>query len=422
MSSPLALLGGTPVTTAPSPHHTWPPIDDDTKDAVARQLATSISIYDRSGVIEDLENALKSYFGVKHALLTSSGTAALHSMYAACGIELGDEVIVPAYTFHATVSPLFHLGAIPVLADCDESGNISANDVAARITPRTVAIVATHMWGLPASLVALRALADRHDLMLLEDGSHAHGASSTGGRKVGTGGRAAAFSMNGPKPLSAGEGGFILTNDDEVFYRALLHGHYNKRCRAEIPSEHPMHDYSITGMGLKLRIHPLAAAVALQQLSRLDDYLDGRERVANHLCEQLGGLPSLATPLVPKSHRASWYGFPISYQPEELDGLPIATVHKALLAEGLIDVDRPGSTRPLNQLALFQNPEPLFPFHPGARQIRYKTGDFPVAEALHHNTLKLPVWHDPDDQPIADAYVEGFRKVITNHHDLKGRS
>lgn len=224
--------------------------------------------------------------------------------------------------------------------------------------------------------------------------------------------------QHGLKPLSAGEDSFILTKDDEIF----LHGHYNKRCRAEIPSGHALHDYSVTGMGLKLRIHPLAAAIARQQLTRLDGYLDGREQTANHLCEQLGGLPGIATPLVPRSHRASWYGFPLIYQPHELDGLPIAAVHKALLAEGLVDVDRPGSTRPLNQLTLYQNPEPLFPFHPGAKRIQYTTGDFPIAESLHHHTLKLPVWHHADDQPTVDSYVEGFRKVITNHHHLKGQS
>src|SRR5690606_17375189 len=116
-SSSLALLGAAPSVTTPGPHFTWPPITEETTKAVTDQLAAGISIYDRSGVIEELEDALASYHGVRHAVLTSSGTAALYSMYAACELGPGMEVIVPAYTFFATVTPLLHLGAVPVLAD-----------------------------------------------------------------------------------------------------------------------------------------------------------------------------------------------------------------------------------------------------------------------------------------------------------------
>ncbi|MFD6072674.1 DegT/DnrJ/EryC1/StrS family aminotransferase, partial [Amycolatopsis lurida] len=279
MTGELALLGGTPVISEPGPHFSWPPLDDHTDLRVLAQLQRSISIYNRSGVISELETALEDYFGVRHAVLTSSGTAALHSAYVAAGVGPGDEVIVPAYTFLATVTPLLHLGAIPVLADSDGTGNLSVADVAARITPKTVAVMATHLWGVPADIAGLRALADEHNLLLLEDGSHAHGAA-VAGRKVGSVGDIAAFSLNGPKPLSAGEGGFVLTNSDEVYYRILMHGHYNKRCKSEIPPSHPLHRYAVTGMGLKFRIHPLAAAIALDQLERLDSYLIGRAEIA----------------------------------------------------------------------------------------------------------------------------------------------
>ncbi|MGH3773349.1 MAG: aminotransferase class I/II-fold pyridoxal phosphate-dependent enzyme [Pseudonocardiaceae bacterium] len=125
MNSHLALLGDTPVITASAPHFSWPPITDGTTKAVFTQLHESISIYDRSGVVAELEDALCDYFEVQHAVLTSSGTAALHSTYVASFIEPGDEVIVPAYTFLATVTPLLHLGAVPILADCDDTGNVS---------------------------------------------------------------------------------------------------------------------------------------------------------------------------------------------------------------------------------------------------------------------------------------------------------
>lgn len=246
--SPLALLGGEPAVTAAGPHFTWPPIDEETVADVVEQLKTSISIYDRSGVIARLEEHLASYFGVQHAVLTSSGTAALYDLYAGCRIRPGDEVIVPAYGFFATVTPLLHLGAVPVLADCDEYGNLDPADVSRRITHRTFAIAVTHLWGMPADVTALRVLADEHEILLLEDGSHAHGAS-VHGKKVGTFGHAAAFSMNGPKPLSAGEGGFVLTDDADTYYRVLLHGQYNKRCRNEIPKDHRLYPYAVKRHG-----------------------------------------------------------------------------------------------------------------------------------------------------------------------------
>ena len=245
MTSRLALHGGTPTITDAAPHFSWPPLTDRTTKSVLDQLRDSISIYDRSGVIARLEDALCDYFGVRHAVLTSSGTAALHSLYAACHLGPDTEVIVPAYTFFATATPLLHLGATPVLADCDEHGNLDPGDVARRITDRTAVIVATHMWGTPANMDALRALAEECGLTLLEDASHAHGAR-LGAGKVGTLGRAAAFSMNGPKPLSAGEGGFVLTDDDDVYRMVLLHGHYNKRCLRELPRDHRHYRYAVT--------------------------------------------------------------------------------------------------------------------------------------------------------------------------------
>ncbi|WP_376770557.1 DegT/DnrJ/EryC1/StrS family aminotransferase [Lentzea indica] len=386
---------------------------------MVEQLGENISIYDRSGVVAELEDALANYFGVKHAVSMSSGTAALHAAYAACLIEPGDEVIVPAYTFFATATPLLHLGAIPVLADCDETGNISVTEVASKITPNTVAIVATHMWGIPANLPALRALANEHHLILLEDGSHAHGASLDG-QKVGSFGQAAAFSMNGPKPLSAGEGGFVLTSDDDTYFRLLLFAHYNKRCRSEIPSSHTLHRFAVTGMGLKFRIHPLAAAFALDQLTHLDEYLAGRAQVAALLCNELKEVAGISVPQLPSKHQAAWYGLPLTYVPDELGGITVERFHKALLAEGLSEVDRPDSTCPLNQLPLFQCPAALFTHQREFARLRYQPGGFPVAELVHHNTLKLPVWHREEDVPLARAYVRGIQKVVEHHHDLKG--
>ncbi|MEU1424870.1 DegT/DnrJ/EryC1/StrS family aminotransferase [Kitasatospora sp. NPDC005751] len=416
MTSSLALLGGKPAVTVAGPHFTWPPIGESTRAMVAAQLDTSVSIAGRSGIVADLEDALQEYFGVRHAVTTSSGTAALHSTYWAAGIQAGDEVIVPAWTFHATASPLFHLRAVPVLCETDPDGNIDPNRVEELITPRTRAIMVTHLWGKPADMSDIVVVADAHGLIVLEDGSHAHGAGIAG-RKVGTFGLASAFSLNGPKPLSGGEGGFVLTDDDDTYRRVIMFAHYNKRAKGEIPEGHPLARYAVTGAGLKFRIHPLAAAIALDQLSRLDGYLAGRAEVARHLTGRLAGVPGLKVVEMPDGVVPSWYGLTLTYRPDELGGLSLDRFHQALTAEGASEFDRPGSTCPLNQLALYQQPGVLFPGHPHSHR-RYEAGDFPVAERVHAHTIKLPVWHREQDLKLAGQYIRAAIKVSDHHKEL----
>ncbi|MEU6261734.1 DegT/DnrJ/EryC1/StrS family aminotransferase [Saccharopolyspora shandongensis] len=414
--SPLALLGGPPAVTAQGPHFTWPHITQADHDAVAGQLADAVSIPDRSGIVAELEDALAAYLGVRYVVTTCTGTAALHSMYAATGIGPGDEVIVPALTFHATATPLLHLGARPVLADTDSHGQLDLRDAAHRLTPRTKAVIAVHLWGIPENRELLRAFADEHRLLLLEDGSHAHGATWNGHR-TGTFGAAAAFSLNGPKPLSAGEGGFLATDDTEVYYRALLHGQFNTRCRREIPAGHPLARFAITGMGLKLRIHPLAAALAHSQLHRLDDHLAGRRALASRFRDALDDVPGIHMPHVPVQARPSWYALPLRYDPAELGGLPIQRFLEALHAEGATAVDLPGSTRPLHTHPLLQNPGALLPGYPDRHDPAVE-GDFSHADTVHSTTMKMPVWDQREDRPLVDTYTAAITKVATHAKDL----
>ncbi|MFI1800574.1 DegT/DnrJ/EryC1/StrS family aminotransferase [Streptomyces sp. NPDC020379] len=411
----LALLGGAPAVPVPGPHFVWPPITEADRQAVARQLETAVSIPDRSGVIADLEDALASYLGVRHVVTTCTGTAALHSMYAAAGIGPGDEVIVPALTFHATATPLFHLGAHPVLADVDDRGQLDLEDAARRLTSRTKAVVAVHLWGQPEDMDALVSFAHEHGLMLLEDGSHAHGATWNR-QMVGTFGTASAFSLNGPKPLSAGEGGFVATDDTELYYRVLLHGQYNKRCRREIPAAHPLARYAVTGMGLKLRIHPLAAALTRTQLTRLEDRLAGRREVAARMSAVLDGVPGIRVPEVSAAARPSWYALPLRYESAELGGLPLVRFLDALRAERAVEADQPGSTCPLHTHPLFQVPGDLLPGYADRQSL--PVGSFPAADHIHATTLKLPVWHHEDDVHLADAYTTAIAKVAIHAKDL----
>lgn len=170
-------------------------------------------------------------------------------------------------------------------------------------------------------------------------------------------------------------------------------------------------------MGLKHRIHPLAAAIALDQLGHLDDYLTGRKHIATHIADRLDGLPGIVAPRPGPETRSSWYGMALQYRPEDLGGIPVERIHQALLAEGCRDIDRPGSTCPLNQLELFQTPGTLFPDHAG--EFAYRPGEFPHAEHLHHHTLELPVWHREHDLPLVDRYLDAIEKVIHHAHHLK---
>jgi len=178
----LALLGGDPVVpNAPSVR--WPPVTEDDARLVADMaLAGELSYYGRrEGHVRELEDKFNAYLGTRYALATSSGTAALHSAYFGLGLEPGSEVLAPTYTFLATVMPLFVVNAVPVLVDADPTtGNIDPGDLERHVTDRTRAIVVTHLWGNPVDMPAIMEIARRRGLMVVEDCSHAHGATCDG--------------------------------------------------------------------------------------------------------------------------------------------------------------------------------------------------------------------------------------------------
>ncbi len=410
----LAIFGGKKSVTSESPHYIWPRITKKTEEAVLKQLHSSISIYDRSGIIEHLEKKFSEMHETKHALLTNSGTMALFSLFFGAGLKKGDEVICPAYTFHATITPLFFTGAIPVVADCKQDGNIDPADIKRKITKKTKAIIVTHMWGIPCDMDEIVKIAKENKLLLFEDCSHAH-FSKYKGKYVGTFGDAAAFSLQGQKTLTGGEGGILITNNDDIFYKALLLGHYNKRCKKEIPDDNPIHKYALTGMGLKLRIHPLAAAIAHEQLDSVQTTIEIRDIIAKKIINELKDLKGIRVPEL-KDKESTWYSLVIQYVPEELDGIPFKKFYEALLEEGCAELDHPGSTMPLNITSLFQDPSLLFPNYAG--ELNYKEKDFPNAEKFYANALKLPVWHDLKDMKIVESYIHAFKKVIKNYKEL----
>jgi dTDP-4-amino-4,6-dideoxygalactose transaminase len=412
----LAIKGGKKTIKANGPHYIWPPISKSTDGNVLRQLHKSISIYDRSGIFSEFEDVFARMHQRKFALLCSSGTLAIHSMYVAAGFSFGDEVICPAYTFFATVTPLLHTGAKPILCDSNETGNIDPEEIEKLITPRTKGVVVTHMWGIPCQMKKISDICKRHNLLLLEDCSHAHGAI-VDDKPVGSYGHLAAWSLQGPKNVSGGEGGILTMDDAEFYYKSLLLGHYNKRCKQEIPSNHPLYKFSTTGMGLKYRAHPLAISIALENLLKLKEYKKVRSYFAEKIINELSSLDAISAPQYNLGTEPSWYGLVFQYKKERLRGLPINKFFEALKAEGLVEVDLPGSTAPLNLLPLFNEPQSLFPVYL-KDPFSYKEGDFPVAESFYRNAIKMPVWANASDEKMVDLYIEGIKKVIKNYTDL----
>lgn len=412
----LAIRGGVKTLSLKGPHYIWPPITKAAERAVLKQLRTSVSLYDRSGIFEQFENSFAAYHEKDYALLTSSGTAAIHSMFIAAGFEEGDEVICPAYTFFATVTPLLFTGAKPVLCDCDINGNIDPQEIEQKITPKTKGIVITHMWGIPCQMDRIVEICRKHKLLLLEDCSHAHGARYNR-KTVGSFGDMAAWSLQGPKNVSGGEGGIMVTNNEEFYYRALLFGHYNKRCKQEIPSTHPLYRYATTGMGLKYRAHPLAVALAFETFKRLDTHLATRDTFVKKMITAFQDVPGLVPPHITDDIQPSWYALVFQYQSEAFQGLPLEKFFEAIQAEGLLEADHPGSTAPLNLLPLFQNPTKLFPVYEN-NTFSYSPGEFPRAEKFYQNAIKFSVWAEKRYTRMVIAYIRGTKKVIDNYQQL----
>jgi len=403
----LAIHGGSPVLNREGPHFVWPRITPAIEAAVLRQLRTSTSIKDRSGVVAELEDKFARYYATRWALSHSSGTMAIFAMFDALGLSPGDEVICPNYTWFATASPLAYLGLVPVFCDADEHGNLDPERVTELIGERTRALIVTHMWGMPCDMAPLVRLCQSRGLELLEDCSHAHGASYHGA-KVGTFGAAAVWSMQAAKLVSAGEGGMLLTDREDLYVRATLAGHYNRRCKQEIALDHPLREFWQTGFGLKLRAHPLALAMANEQFDHLDAWLLQKRRFAQQMQDSWREFRFLRLPLE-KECQSAWYVFALRFD-EVQARVSRTTFHRALLAEGLTDVDVPELTGPIAQLPLFQNLARARPaFFP--RATRVASDAFPVSKRLWRETLTVPVWTEPDDAVLVERYIEGVRKV-----------
>jgi 8-amino-3,8-dideoxy-alpha-D-manno-octulosonate transaminase len=216
--------------------------------------------------VEQLEEAFAVHMGVARAIAVSSGTAALMSGLAGIGVGPGDEVIVPAYTWIASASAVAMMGAIPILAEVDDSLTLDSTDVARKVTSRTKAIMPVHMRGAPARMDELLSLAREHGLRVIEDAAQANGGSYRG-KWLGSLGDVGCFSLQFNKIITCGEGGMVITSDEEVYKRAVMFHDTIGGLRNNIPTEEIM-------LGMNFRMPELTGAVALVQLGRLDGLVE----------------------------------------------------------------------------------------------------------------------------------------------------
>ena len=269
------------MTSAPIPL-SRPPVDDEIKQAVLAAMESRQWILGPE--CREFEREFARYVGVKHAVLTNSGTAALWMAFRALGVKAGDEILVPSHTAFPTVEAICFAEATPVFVDIDEWYGMDVADAAAKVTPRTVGVVPVHIYGQPVDVPGVRELASRFGLWNVEDCCQAHGAAWDG-KYVGSFGRAAAFSFYPSKNLTVmGDGGALVTDDDEIAARTRRlrdHGRLNKDVHAEV--------------GFNLRFNEMQAAVGRVLLRRLDAMNDRRRAIAARYTAALRGLP-LALP------------------------------------------------------------------------------------------------------------------------------
>lgn len=260
------------------PRHKWPIITDKIiKSTIEYLRGGTLGEYEEeSGPLIEFEQEFSAYIGVNKSLLCSSGTSALLSAYFAIGIQPDDEVLVPAFTFVATVSPLLFLGAKIVFVECEnENGNINLNDLSKKITQKTKAIVVTHNGGVPVNMGPIMRLKKQYGFSLIEDCARALG-SEYRGKRVGSFGDISCFSLQEKKIVFGGEGGIATTNNDSLYERMVLLGHYfRSRSQTHINID-ANKIFSETGLGLNLSIHPLAAIIAKESFNSLEDTISSR--------------------------------------------------------------------------------------------------------------------------------------------------
>ncbi len=324
--SKLAINGGTTVKTSPFPK--WPVYGEKESEALNKVLHSGVWGTLGSEVLAFNESFAK-YQDAKYGLAVTNGTATLEIILRALEIGISDEVIVPPYTFNATVSAVLMAGATPVFADIEsDTFNMDPAMAEKSVTKNTKAIIPVHIGGRPCDMDAITAIADKHGLYVIEDAAQAHG-SEWKGRKVGSIGNAGSFSFQASKNLTAGEGGFITTNDEELYDKCFSIHHCGRDMKNGLWYDHPF-------MGTNARMTEWQAAILNVQMENLDSQLETRMKNAAYLNKRLQEIP--CTGILKQDDRitkCSNHLFIFRYFADKCKDLPRDKFLAALKAEGI---------------------------------------------------------------------------------------
>ena len=312
----LAIEGGPPLRTAPLPP--WPHFARDEIEAVSRVLASGKANYWTGAETTSFESEFAELVGTRYAVALANGSVALELALHALGIGPGDDVVVPARSFVASASCVVLRGARPVFADVDaRSGNITAETVAAVLTPRTRAVIAVHLGGWPCDMDPLMQLAGERNFFVIEDCAQSHGATY-GGRMTGSIGQIGAFSFCQDKIMTTGgEGGMLVTDDETLWARAWAYKDHGKSYDAVFNRDHPpgfrwLHE----SFGTNWRMTEMQAAIGRRQMYKLAEWLALRRAYAQLLARELAGTPGLEVRTHPPGH--AFYKFYAFVDPAQL--------------------------------------------------------------------------------------------------------
>jgi perosamine synthetase len=407
-----AILGGDrAITLDQEDALRWPIITTEDEQAVLEVLRSgNLSL---NQVVGELEEAYKTLTGRKFALTHNNGTSAILAGLHAIGIQTLDEVIVPSATWWSSVMPILHCGGVPVFAELEpDCLGLDPKDVERKITDKTKAIVVVHLFGMPSKMDELVAVAKKHNLKILEDASHAHGATYKG-KPIGSFGDVSIFSMQGNKLCPSGEGGILLCDDQEMLEAATRLGHYERLLNLESDNKY----FAATGFGFKFRMAPMAAALAHSQLAKLKERNEVRNANCQHLSKKLEAL-GFDTFLPTHDVNRVYFEFLVRYN-EDKTGLPINDLAKALQAEGAL-VSAPRYPLLHQQPVFTHNVWSKIARLPATKENPihiYDPADLPNTTLGNGSLLKLPSFPSADEA-LLEQYAFAFEKVLTHAHDL----
>jgi perosamine synthetase len=402
-----AILGGMAAVTADHAEaNRWPILTEEDEEAVLRVLRDgNLSFHPE---VPALEADYACLTGRRYALAHNNGTSGLLAAFFALDLQPGDEVLVPSATWWASVLPMLWVGLVPVFCESEpERLGIDPDDMERKLTGRTRAVVVVHLWGMPSKMTRIFALAQLHGLKIIEDASHALGATWRG-RPCGALGDISVFSLQNDKLAPAGEGGMLLTDNVDYYERAVCLGDVARICKLESPNRR----FAATSFGIKTRIAPLSAAVARVQLRHLVEHNRVRNRNLAYLSDGLESLGCFHTYQPPAHIERTYFEYIVHYS-EDAGRLPIDRLLKALRAEGC-RVTAPRYPL-LHEQPFFSEGhwKRILRAAPGWEDPAYDPAALSTTRDYSRTLLRLPSF-PTGERDILEQYLEAFRKVLAH--------